>query len=101
MIVYNITFQVDFNDSQEFVVFLHEKYVPEIEKDEMLSNVRLCRILSHKDVDSECFSLQFECESSAVLHNWYLKKGNALSNEIKSIFGNRVVGFPTMMEVII
>jgi hypothetical protein len=30
-----------------------------------------------------------------------VKKGNALSNEIKSIFGNRVVGFPTMMEVII
>lgn len=101
MIVYNITFQVDFNDSQEFVVYLHEKYIPTVESDGQLKNARLCRILSHRDGESECFSLQLECESTSVLHTWFLSVGNKLNEEIKQIFSNRVIGFPTMMEVII
>ncbi len=101
MIVYNITFQVDFNESQVFVVYLHDVYIPAIEKAEGLSHPRLCRILSHRDPDSECFSLQFECESTAVLHKWYAKDGKRLNDDLKSIFADRVIGFPTMMEEII
>ncbi len=100
MIVYNITFQVDFNDSQVFVVFLHDVYIPAIEADGTLHNPRLCRILSHRDNETECFSLQFECESTAALHRWYTTSGNRLNEEIKKIFDDRVAGFPTMMEVI-
>lgn len=100
MIVYNITFQVDYNESQVFVVFLHDVYIPAIEQDGSLKNPRLCRILSHRDNETECFSLQFECESTAVLHQWYTNKGAKLNDEIKKIFDERVVGFPTMMEII-
>lgn len=98
MIVYNITFQSEHNDSQEFVVFLHEIYISAILQDGALKNPRLCRILSHRDKQTECFSLQFECESTAVLHKWYTEYGVKLDNEIKKIFGERVNSFPTMME---
>lgn len=100
MIVYNITFQVDFNDSQVFVVYLHDVYLPAIKKEKTMYNPRLCRILSHRDNETECFSLQFECESTAELHRWYTAIGNKLNDEVNRIFEDRVIGFPTMMEII-
>jgi len=100
MIVYNITFQVDYNESQTFVVFLHDIYIPAIDADNTLHNPRLCRILSHRDNETECFSLQFECKSTAELHHWYTNSGNKLHEELKKVFDDRVTSFPTMMEII-
>jgi hypothetical protein len=60
----------------------------------------MSRILSHRDPDSECFSVQFEVEDMALLHKWYSTDGVRLNNEMSKLFKNDVVSFPTMMEVI-
>ena len=100
MLIYNTTFQVDASDAQNLVIYLHEKYIPEATKSGVMRNARMCRILSHRDNDSECFSVQFEVEDTAQLHKWYSSEGTQLNNEILKLFKNKVVGFPTMMEVI-
>ena len=66
----------------------------------LLDKPRLCKILSHHDEDSECFSLQFEVESSARLHEWYVKHGEKLLQEMQKVFKDKAVGFTTLMEVI-
>ena len=66
----------------------------------MLKNPRLTQILSHQESDSECFSLQWEVEDSAVLHRWHTEQGMKLNEEMMKVFKDKVVGFPTLMEVI-
>ena len=61
---------------------------------------RLTHILSHKEQDSECFSLQWEVEDTAALHRWHTQQGMHLNEEMMKIFKDKVVGFPTLMEVI-
>jgi len=101
MLIYNTTYQVEEGDAKHFVIYLHEIFVPAVEKSGMLKNARLTRILSHQQDDgSECFSLQFEVESSAILHKWYSSEGNGLNEELVKTFDGRVVGFPTLMEEI-
>ena len=65
-----------------------------------LKNPRILRILSHKEQDSECFSLQWEVEDSAALHRWHVKQGATLNAEMMKVFKDKVIGFPTLMEVI-
>ena len=100
MLVYNTTFQIDINDARNFVIWLTECYIPEVEKNGKLQNPRLTRILSHQEDDSECFSLQWEVEDSTVLHRWHTEQGMKLNEELMKIFKDKVVGFPTLMEVI-
>lgn len=100
MLVYNITFQVDFNDARNFVIWIHQAYIPRALEGAILHNARLCKILSHHDEDSECFSLQFEVEDSAALHKWYKQYGVALHEEMLKIFDQKVIAFTTLMEVI-
>ena len=100
MLIYNTTYQIDFDDARNFVIWLSECYIHEVEKNGKLNNPRLTRILSHQDVNSECFSLQWEVEDSTILHRWHTEQGMKLNEELMKIFKDKVVGFPTLMEVI-
>jgi len=101
MIIYNTTYQMPESDARDFVIWAHQVYIPKVHEFGMLSNGRLSRILSHKEDDSECFALQFEVESTAKLHAWFVKQGQKLNEEMLRLFQNRVVGFSTIMETIL
>ena len=100
MLIYNTTYHVTTADARNFVIWLNECYIPEIEQSGELKNPRILHILSHKEDDSECFSLQWEVESSGLLHRWHLEQGIRLNDELTKIFKDKVIGFPTLMEVI-
>ena len=100
MLIYNTTFQVEMKDARNFVIWLSECYIPEVEKNGKLKNPRLTHILSHQEPGSECFSLQWEVDDTATLHHWHTEQGMALNEEMMKIFKDKVVGFPTLMEVI-
>ena len=48
MLIYNTTYQVDMNDARNFVIWVSECYIPEVEKNGKLKNPRLVRILTHR-----------------------------------------------------
>lgn len=100
MIIYNTTYQMPEADARGFVIWVHQVYFPRVSELGMMQNGRLSRILSHKEQDSECFAVQFEVESTALLHSWFVKQGQALNQEMLRMFEERVVGFSTIMEVI-
>lgn len=100
MLVYNTTYTMPVSDARGFVVWVHEVLIPRAEASGLMQKPRLLRILSHKEEDSECFSVQFDVEDTRALHLWYTREGHALGEEMTRIFDGRIVGFPTMMEVI-
>lgn len=100
MLVYNTTYQVNIEDAENLVIWLHEQYIPSAVSSGIVRNPRLLHILSHHDNDSECFSLQFEIKDSTFLHAWYKECGLRLNDELLKMFPDKVVGFPTLMEVI-
>lgn len=80
--------------------WLHDRYVPEALSTGIVANPRLCRIVSHHDEQSECFSVQFEVAGMDLLHKWYTATGAALAKEMEQAFQNNAVSFSTIMEVI-
>ena len=58
----------------------------------------ICKILSHRD-EGVSFSLQWEVENSTILHRWHIEQGSKLNEELVKLFKDKVVGFPTLMEV--
>lgn len=100
MLIYNTTYNVDQDVFTNFLIWLNEGYIPEVQKNGILKNHRLLRVLNHRAEGTECISLQWEVESSTLLHRWHLDLGVKLNEEIIKMFGNKVVGFPTMLEVL-
>ncbi len=100
MLIYNTTYTVPNDDARNFVIWVHQVMLPRVAEEGTLRKPRMLRILSHKDPDTECFGLQFEVESTALLHRWFVKLGKPLSEEMLELFAQRVVGFMTIMEEI-
>lgn len=99
MLIYNTTFQVDDAVHDNFLIWIKESYIPEVQKHGTLKAPRICRILSHRD-DGSSYSLQWEVESSGLLHRWHMEQGVRLNDELTKIFKDKVVGFPTLMEIV-
>ena len=100
MIVFNTTYTMPNEDARNFVIWAHQAYIPKATSTLLLKKGRLLRVLSHKDEETECFSLQFEVESTAILHKWYQETGKGLNEELLTIFDKRITGFSTILEVI-
>lgn len=97
--VYNTTFHVDDDAHNNFLIWIKECYIPEVKGHGALKNPRMCRILSHRDEGSS-YSLQWDVENSGALHRWHLEQGARLNEEMIKIFKDKVVGFPTLMEIV-
>ena len=85
MLIYNTTFQVDDDVHDNFMIWIKESYIPEVQKHGALKAPRICRILSHRE-EGSAYSLQWEVESSGVLHRWHLEQGVRLNDELVKIF---------------
>ncbi len=81
MLIYNTTFQVDDAVHDNFLIWIKENYIPEVQKHGTLKAPRICRILSHRD-DGSSYSLQWEVESSGLLHRWHMEQGVRLNDEL-------------------
>lgn len=101
MLIYNTTYHVEEDQEKYFLIWMQEVYLQEVEKTGLLKAPRIVKVLSHRDEGSVCFSVQFEVEDSAALHHWHQLQGAKLNEELVKIFKDKVVGFPTLMEVIL
>lgn len=99
MLIYNTTYNVDQDAFINFLIWMKECYVVEVEKHGVLKNYRLLRVLNHRAEGTESVSLQWEVENSTLLHKWHIELGVKLNQEMIKMFGDKVVGFPTMLEV--
>lgn len=100
MLLYNTTYHVETSEEKNFLVWVTEFFIPEVEKDKRMQHPRLLRILSHQEEGSVCFSLQWEIENSTLLHQWHLEKGTALNQQLLAVFKEKVIGIPTLMDII-
>lgn len=99
MLLYNTTYHVEEEVEKNFLIWLNEVYIEEVLQSGKLKSPRLCRVLSHHDTGS-CYSLQWEVEDSTVLHHWHLSQGVKLNGQLLQIFKDKVVGIPTLMEIV-
>ncbi|MCC8188405.1 MAG: DUF4286 family protein [Bacteroides sp.] len=100
MLIYNTTYHVEAGLDRNFLIWMRECYIPEVEKQGMLHTPRLARLLSHQEEGNVSYALQWEVADSATLHRWHREQGVKLQEEMTGIFKDKVVGFPTLMEII-
>ncbi len=101
MLIYNTTYAVEKQELASFINWVREIMIPAVHAEGTLHSGRLAHILDNRsEPESISLSLQFCVKDSVALHGWYLSQGRELQKQMKKVFGDRVIGFPTLMEVI-
>lgn len=99
MIVYNTTYNASNDKAVAFIKWLRTRYIPFATQNGELKEVRLAHLMVENDGKSNSFSLQFTVENVDVLEKWYHKYGAELLHEMEVTFGQKVVGFTTIMTI--
>ena len=98
MLIFNTTFHVDEKISDDYLNFFTEKYIPTCAASGFLFEPRFAKITSHSEQGSVCYSLQFYAKNEDSINYWLTNGGKQLEGELVEKFGQRVVGFITLME---
>ena len=99
MIVYNTTYNVSNDTAVAFIKWLRNRYVPFATESGELKEARLSHLMVKTEDNCNSFSLQFTVENVDVLEKWYQKCGAELLHEMETTFGQKVVGFTTIMTI--
>lgn len=99
MIVFNTTYNVSNDKAVAFIKWLRTRYVPYATESGQLTEARLAHLMVENDGQTNSFSLQFIVENVDVLEKWYHSHGAELVHELEQTFGQKVVGFTTIMTV--
>lgn len=100
MLIYNTTYHIEESVVRNFLIWLQEHYIPTVLKTRLLRSPKMFEVLSNREPDVYNYSLQWEVDDSKTLHEWYTKHGIELNKEMMNIFKDKVIGFPTLLEVV-
>lgn len=100
MLIFNTTFHVEEKTQGEYLDFFTQTYIPTCAESGFLFEPRFSKIMSHGEEGSVCYSLQFYVKNADSLDFWLTNGGKELEQKLVSKFGQRVVGFITLMEEI-
>ncbi len=99
MIVHNITFCADRSLAGELLLWLREAYMPRAEE-AGLEVMMLSRVMGSPDPATESYALQLGATGLATVKAWTKGGGARLAAEAAAIWGDRVVMFPTNLQVL-
>ena len=96
--IFNTTYTMSASEERQFCIWMTECMMPAIASGGVMHGLRLLRVLSHQQEESVSYCLQQEVDSAQALHEWYLTEGTRWAEECRRIFGDRVIGFSTLLE---
>ena len=100
MYIFNTTYHVDDVLKDDFIAWLRDTYIPAATARPELHRPQLCRVLTGEETEGERYSLQFHVADNACLETWYTAVGAELDMAIQERYGERVIGFNTLLEVL-
>lgn len=90
MIVYNVTFSVDQDIADEWLSWMKNTHVPELLRSGIFENFKILKVLSHDDDKTFSFAVQLYSRSMDKVEQYH--------HNAQHPFGDKVVGFPTLLE---
>lgn len=100
MIIYNITFHIEEEVHDQALLHLKDVFINKAIGCGFVSDPRLSYIHRQHEEGGSSYSLQFRVKNIESLNYWLSTSGQNLFNEIQFLFGNKMVGFTTIMEEI-
>ncbi|NDV77641.1 DUF4286 family protein [Dysgonomonas sp. 511] len=100
MIIFNTTFHVEDDVCEQYLTFMKDIYIAEALTSGFLHEPRFARIHAQHEEGGISYSLQFKVKNVDTLNHWYATHGQALQDKLTGQFGNKALGFVTLLEEI-
>jgi hypothetical protein len=100
MIVYNVTKKVDWSIHEDWLLWIKEEHIPRIMATGFFIEYRMLKLLEIDDSDGPTYAVQYYAPSIDY-YTRYINAQDGIGYQIETgKWGNKVVSFSTIMEVV-
>jgi hypothetical protein len=99
MYIFNTTYLVSDKMHGIWHKWLYEEHIPFMEKSGYFSNRQISKVLSNEQQDGTSYSVQFHIPSLELLEEWEKQYGEQFLHNFSKKFGEEVLLFSTILEV--
>jgi len=99
MIIYNITVSVEENITRDWLNWMITEHIPEMMSCGIFTKGQINRVIAKED-SNNTFAISYNCASMKDLHDYQIKFSADLQEKHIARYGDKIVAFRTIMEVI-
>jgi hypothetical protein len=100
MFIYNVTTKVDPTVHEAWVNWMQQTHIPEIMNTGCFTQFQFVRLLELDDTDGPTYAVQYRADSKAAYNLYVEKFANKLRNDVYTTWGNKVISFRSLMQVV-
>lgn len=100
MYIINITTQVGIAEAEGWQAWMREAHIPEVMSTGLFTHHRMLRLLEVEETEGVTFAVQYFCNSLEAYERYKGLHAPSLHAKAAEKWGERVVSFRTLMEVI-
>lgn len=100
MIIYNTTFNIAPGYESEFIEFLKQDYILDCLNTKLVSQPKFMKLLGDLPDEGSTYSLQFNCENLENYLTFESDFAPEFQDEIIARYGEKVLFFSSVLEVI-
>lgn len=100
MLVYNITYAVSHEIHEAWLSWMQGTHIPEIMSTGLFSSFKVLRLLEVDEEEGLTFAVQFQAETEENYRTYIAEHAPALRLNASRQWGDRVIGFLTLMTIV-
>lgn len=100
MLIFNTTYQVTTNHTENWIQWIKTEHIPFMLKSEVFIEPQITKIVGSEDETGTSFSVQFKINDMDTLVLWHNQYATEFQDKVSSKFGTEVVFFSTVLELL-
>lgn len=100
MFIYNITSQTDWSIHEQWVEWMKEVHIPNIMQTNCFTKWQFVKVIDIDETDGVTYALQLYAESRSDYNRYLELFDAALRKHVSDKWGNKCIGFRTLMQVV-
>lgn len=100
MIIYNVTTHVDHSIHEAWLAWMKETHIPEVMQTKCFTKYQLVKLLETDETEGVTYAAQYYAESKTDYNKYIELHATALRKTIIEKWGDKIVAFRSLMQVV-
>lgn len=100
MFIYNVTVQVNHSVHEDWLNWMKSEHIPDVLATGMFTHHRMLKLLETDESDGITYAIQYFCNTKDMYDQYISRFAPEMRQKVADRWGNQVIAFRTLMEVI-
>ncbi len=100
MLIFNITFLVADKVADKWLQWVNNTHIPDMLALGYFTEPQLAKVLGNHGQDGSSYAVQYHVADMETLESWHQEHGSGMERNCAALFGEEVLLFTTVLELI-